>query len=128
MFNTACLCSCDLQESALEEFLFGSGAAVGKLLAKPEGDSAGIADLVRQVSCHTAALCCTVTFLLCVALSFIVSFACRAVQYVCNLLPACYCKLCIASSSIKEPASCLYNARRSDCTLSAVLCCAVLFC
>lgn len=36
------------KESALEEFLFGSGAAVGKLLAKPEGDSAGIADLVRQ--------------------------------------------------------------------------------
>jgi hypothetical protein len=38
-----------LQESALEEFLFGSGAAVGKLLAKPEDEGADIADLVRQV-------------------------------------------------------------------------------
>jgi hypothetical protein len=34
----------------LEEFLFGSGAAVSKLLAKPEDDGTDIADLVRQVS------------------------------------------------------------------------------
>eukprot|EP00882_Tetradesmus_deserticola_P026799 GHRQ01029594.1.p1 GENE.GHRQ01029594.1~~GHRQ01029594.1.p1 ORF type:complete len:132 (+),score=63.10 GHRQ01029594.1:266-661(+) len=36
------------KESALEEFLFGSGAAVNKLLAKPEEGSTDIADLVRQ--------------------------------------------------------------------------------
>jgi hypothetical protein len=39
----------------LEEFLFGSGAAVGKLLAKPEDEGTDIADLVRQVS--TLRLC-----------------------------------------------------------------------
>jgi hypothetical protein len=44
-----CLVTCCLQESALEEFLFGSGAAVSKLLAKPEDDGTDIADLVRQV-------------------------------------------------------------------------------
>ncbi|KAF6264482.1 WD40-repeat-containing domain protein [Scenedesmus sp. NREL 46B-D3] len=35
------------KESALEEFLFGSGAAVSKLLAKPE-DGTDIAELLRQ--------------------------------------------------------------------------------
>jgi hypothetical protein len=38
-----------MQGSALEEFLFGSGAAVSKLLAKPKKQGADIANLVRQV-------------------------------------------------------------------------------
>lgn len=48
----AVTCGTALQESALEEFLFGSGSAVTRLLAKPdEGDSdhLDITELVKQV-------------------------------------------------------------------------------
>lgn len=56
-----CEWRCRLQESALEEFLFGTGSAVSRLLAKPddnEEEQLSIADLVRQVLQHAEHVDC----------------------------------------------------------------------